>query len=69
MTLHRENYEDIIKNHTNYDFIPEELRNQWVSVSKKGNPNPRQRHWNDKLNQLITPFNISNADFYLHKIE
>ena len=53
MTLQRENYEDIIKNHTNYDFIPEELRNQWVSVSKKGNPNPRQRHWYDKLNQLI----------------
>jgi Alw26I/Eco31I/Esp3I family type II restriction endonuclease len=52
MTSQRKIYEDFIKNHTNYDFIPKELKHQWVSVSKKGY-NPRASYWYDLHKKLI----------------
>jgi len=52
MISQREKYEDIIKNHTNYDFIPKELRKCWVSVSKEGY-NPRAHYWTELHKKLI----------------
>lgn len=66
MTLQRKNYEEFIKNHPNYDFIPEESRNQWVIVSKKGNPNPRQPCWKDKHNQLIKDGILSKESTFVN---
>jgi Alw26I/Eco31I/Esp3I family type II restriction endonuclease len=59
MASQRENYETIIKNHPNYSFIPEELRNNWVMVSKNSS-NPRAPFWNDMLAKLIENGTIPN---------
>ena len=48
----RVEYENIIKNSSNYNFMPEDVKKKWVSVSKKG-VNPRTEFWTNKLNELI----------------
>jgi Alw26I/Eco31I/Esp3I family type II restriction endonuclease len=49
----RNNYENYIRNHDNYQFIPKDLRLNWVAVSKEG-VNPRREHWDIKLKELIS---------------
>lgn len=67
----RANYEDFIKNHTNYDFIPDNLKQNWVSVSKNG-INPRKNYWVNKLQELIkdgylpTESTLTNLAKYIH---
>ena len=46
------NYQEFIKTHTNYEFIPDEYKQNWLSVSKKGE-NPRKPSWDAKLFFLI----------------
>ena len=48
----RVDYENLIKNSSNYGFMPADVKKKWVSVSKKG-VNPRTEFWTNKLNELI----------------
>lgn len=45
-------YETYIVNHPNYAFLPDEYKQNWVSVSKKGQ-NPRKHYWDAKHKLLI----------------
>jgi len=44
-------YEEEIKKHPNYRFLPENLREGWLSVSKNG-LNPRSEYWTSELTRL-----------------
>lgn len=46
------NYKDLIINHINYEFIPKELKQNWVKVSKNSQ-NPRKEYWDTKQKELI----------------
>ena len=48
----RNTYEQMIKNHDNYNFMPFELREKWVCVSKNG-LNPRFEYWENRKKELI----------------
>ena len=70
-TTPRNNYENEIRKHDNYDFIPIEHKDNWVSVSQKGE-NPRSTSWNSKREELIlsgeipTNSNLTNVARYIH---
>jgi hypothetical protein len=61
--LSRNDYEEFIQSHENYNFIPSTLKSKWVSVSKKGE-NPRSIHWETERTKQIQLGNLSeNATF------
>ncbi len=55
----RTQYEKSIKTHPNYAFLPEELKTNWVSVSKKGK-NPRKPYWDAKQKELVESNQLPN---------
>tara|TARA_B110000285_G_C15136083_1_gene627035 strand:+ start:88 stop:1395 length:1308 start_codon:yes stop_codon:yes gene_type:complete len=58
-TTKRNNYENEIRKHDNYDFIPIEHKKSWVSVSNKG-INPRIDCWKIKHKKLIASGELPN---------
>lgn len=56
----RQIYEEFIRNHPNYLFIPTLLKTKWVCASKQ-HINPRTEYWNKKRDQLILSGEISNT--------
>lgn len=56
ITIH--DYVTYITNHENYNFIPEEHKRNWVSVSKNGE-NARKQFWDKKQAELIQLGKIS----------
>ena len=46
------NYKKNITKHENYNFIPNDLKKNWLEVSKNG-VNPRKACWDKKKEQLI----------------
>lgn len=67
----RNAYEQMIKNHDNYNFMPFELREKWVCVSKNG-LNPRFEYWENRKKELIQSGKIkenstmTNVARYIH---
>jgi len=67
----RKDYENAIVNHPNYAFMPDELRKNWVAVSKAG-VNPRKSYWDKKLSELIeakqlpSTSTLANLAKYIH---
>ena len=67
----RNNYENQIRNHVNYHFIPKELKSNWVSASKNG-VNPRTIVWDNKLKELLLSgelkegSTLTNVARYIH---
>ena len=53
-------YQQFIQTHSNYGFIPENLKINWVSVSKNGH-NARKPYWDEKKKELIDSGEISNV--------
>jgi Alw26I/Eco31I/Esp3I family type II restriction endonuclease len=49
----RKEYETNIKEHPNYDFMPNEEKKTWVSVSKKGQENTRLKYWTNEKKRYI----------------
>ena len=64
-------YEQTINTNPNYNFIPDNLKQSWVSVSKAG-VNPRKIYWETELDNKITngeiPKNatLTNLARYIH---
>jgi Alw26I/Eco31I/Esp3I family type II restriction endonuclease len=64
-------YENSIRSHANYDFIPVDLKKSWVCVSKKG-VNSRKQYWTQKLKELIESrklnanSNLADVARYIH---
>lgn len=59
----RKIYEKTIREHFNYGFIPNELKQSWVSVSKNG-VNPRLEYWSNEKTRHIQLGNLQpNATY------
>lgn len=69
--MRRINYENLIKHHQNYAFIPQEYKAKWVSISKNG-VNLRKSFWDNLQNDLVSSgklakgTTLSNVARYIH---
>ena len=61
----RKEYETLIINHSNYSFLPVELKKNWVTVSKAGK-NPRKDYWDKLLKELIDTGKIPIESKYVN---
>lgn len=61
----RKEYEETIKQHPNYTFMPDNLKKNWVVVSKKGE-NPRKVYWDTKLKELIDTGKLPKESTYVN---
>ena len=70
-SIEAEKYEEYIRKHLNYSFIPEELKKTWVHVSNK-NKDSRSFYWDNERNRLIESDQIpkesklANVARYIH---
>jgi len=67
----RKIYEKLIREHVNYNFIPNELKKNWVCVSRNGS-NPRLQYWINEKNRLVelgeltSNASLANLAKYIH---